>query len=109
MNTQNYNYLADCVEITIHKPLYGTFCYIRDSHLNYARKHGIPLRITVPQGTAIVTVEQWMKDAKRIEKVFLRPDEPMVLWGNSVPVTGYEQKKQEKKEVKKEPIQTSLF
>lgn len=84
MNTQNYRYLDNCVEVNIRKPLYGTFVYIREEHITYAKKHGIPLKITIPHGTFTISHDDWMKNAKRIEKVFLRPDQPMVLWGNHV-------------------------
>jgi len=89
MNNPNYNYTNNFVEINIHKPLYGTYVYIRNKHLDYAMKHEIPLKVTIPEGTYIVSdVFEWIRTGQRQEKVFLIPDKPMVLWGNHLSKMG---------------------
>jgi len=83
-NNPNYIYTPTHVKITIHKPLYGTFCYIRETHVLKALHTGRKLLIKIPQGEFERTPQDWMENSQRIEKVFLRPDEPMVLLGNHV-------------------------
>ena len=73
-------------EINIKKPLYDNFCYIYNAVLKLAIRHRRLLKIKIPQGIAIHNPRQWMKTGKRMEKVFLRPDEPMILYGNYVKI-----------------------
>lgn len=82
MSGKLYRYNTDCVEVEIKKPMYGSFVCIRDTHIKYARQRNLPLKITIPQGVFTLSVEEFMDGAKKIEKVFLIPDRPMVLWGN---------------------------
>lgn len=72
------------VEVDIKKPLYGSFCYVADKYIQIAKRFNLPLKITCPKGVGIFTADEWLKDAKMMKKVFLRPDEPMILWGNRV-------------------------
>ena len=74
------------VKVTIHKPLYGNYVNIRDKFLKEAYVKGVKLEITIPNGTAVVDPKWWIQTGKKVEQVFLRPDEPMILWGNTVPV-----------------------
>ena len=72
------------IDIYIHKPLYATFCYIRQEFIQRAIREGKQLRIKIPQGTYLIDPHDWMKNAKKMEKVFKYPDNPMILWGNHV-------------------------
>ena len=81
----------ETVDVYIHKPLYGTFCYIRDNYIQRALRESKQLRIKIPQGTYLIDPHDWMKTAKKMEKVFNFPDNPMILWGNHV----FRQSKQE--------------
>ena len=74
------------ITVDIKKPVYGNYVYIRGETLDKAIKHGVRLEIIVPNGKAIVDPAEWKRNGKRIEKIFLRPDEPMVLYGGNVPV-----------------------
>lgn len=78
------------INIEIKNPLYvhgmRPFVYISDKYIKKAKKTGKLLRIKTPFGTGIVSYKDWLTNAKFMEKVFLRPDEPMKLWGNYVPV-----------------------
>lgn len=76
----------ETVDVTIHKPLYDNFVNIRDSYLKTAIRQGKLLRVTIPQGTAVVDPKEWVTTGKKVKQVFLRPDEPMVLYGNYVPL-----------------------
>jgi len=74
------------IEVNIHKPLYDNFVNIREKYILEAINRGEPLRIIIPQGSAVVDPRWWMKNGKRVEQVFKIPDRPMVLWGNYVPL-----------------------
>jgi hypothetical protein len=74
--------------VTIRKPLYGTFCNIRESVINNAIKSGQMMLVKIPQGEAVVDPGDWKKTGKRVEQVFNFPDNPMVMWGNYVPIDG---------------------
>jgi len=76
------------IEVNIRKPVYGNFVYIRDIYLRQAIRQGCKLRITVPRGSAIVDPREWIKNGKRMEKIFKRPDQPMILYGGNVPIPG---------------------
>jgi len=72
------------IEVYIQKPVYGSFCYVRDKYLKQAKREGKLLKISCPDASCIVSWSDWLSDAKRMEKVFLQPTNPMVLYGNSV-------------------------
>lgn len=72
------------VDVEIRDPMYGTYVGIRDTYLRQAIRQGKLLRITIPDGVGIADPREWIKTGKRIEKVFLRPDEPMILYANYV-------------------------
>jgi hypothetical protein len=102
----NYQVSDTTVEIIIHKPLYGSFCYIRDLYVNNAIKYNKKLKITIPQGTFLCDPVEWKESGKQIEKVFLKPNEPMVLWGNYVvKLHGSETMADKEREV----LQSTLF
>ena len=90
------------VEVEIKKPLYGSFCYIRDIYISNAIHTHKMLRITIPQGTYDIDPNEWMATAVPMKKVFLQKDNPMTLWGNHVIKPQVQQKKPK-------PIQMSLI
>ena len=78
------------ISVNIKKPLYGNFVYINGNVITKAIEHGAWLEITIPKGRAIVDPRQWKETAIKIEKVmkkvFKFPDNPMILYGGSVPL-----------------------
>lgn len=74
------------ITITIRKPLYGTFVYLRKDILLRAIANGVKVFVKVPQGKAEIDPVKWVENGKPMKKVFLRPDEPMELLGMSVPI-----------------------
>lgn len=70
------------VSLTIKKPLFDNFVYIRESLLNKAILRNERIEVIIPAGSALIDPKIWKQTGKRMEKVFLRPDEPMVLFGN---------------------------
>lgn len=83
--------MKEYIDIRIFKPVYevdkGSFVYINEKFIKQARREGKDLRITVPRGTGTCTVAKWMKNAKKMEKIFNIPTVPMILYGNIVEVT----------------------
>lgn len=74
------------IYIKINKPLYGTYCYIRDVYIDKAIRNGVRLTIEIPQGTATVDPKWWKETGQIMKKVFKFIDNPMILYGNSVPI-----------------------
>jgi hypothetical protein len=68
------------LSINIRKPIYGNYCGIRDKYIFQSKKYHKDLRITTPLGVTTISPTKFMQGADRIEKVFLIPDRPMVLW-----------------------------
>ena len=73
-------------KVTIKKPMYGAFVYIRDRVLYDAIHDGERIQVCIPQGSAIIDPKEWIRTGKKLEKVFKIPNRPMVLWGNHVPI-----------------------
>jgi hypothetical protein len=72
--------------VTIRKPLYGNFCYIRGSIIEKAIRLGNKLRIILPHGSVVMDPNDWKKDCKMMKKVFKFVDNPMILYGNYAPI-----------------------
>ena len=76
--------------INIDKPLYNQFVYISAKVLNDTIKAKDKLTITIPQGSAVVDPYTWkinaVKNSKVMKKVFNYPDNPMVLYGGTIPL-----------------------
>ena len=72
--------------VEIRKPLHGNFCYIRESLLKQAIKDGKWLEVKVPNGVGHISPQLWMGTGKRMTKVFKYENNPMVLYGNEVPI-----------------------
>jgi hypothetical protein len=66
-------------KIVITKPLYDNYVCIREKYVDRAIKNRDQLLIEIPQGRAIHNPKDWKLTGKIMEKVFLRPDEPMRL------------------------------
>lgn len=74
------------IKVNIKKPLYGNYVYIRGSIVEKAIRLGLGLQITVPNGTATVDPLKWRNTGRIMKKVFKFKDNPMILYGNNVPV-----------------------
>lgn len=90
--------------LIIKKPLYSTFCYIRDVHLR-----GKNLRVVLPQGEAVIDCKEWIRTGKKMEKVFKIAGKPMVLWGNYVRIPGLEAVKTAEGKVEEKVVQPKLL
>lgn len=85
--------MKQTVHVTIQKPLYGTFVYVRDKYLKQAIREHTDITIHSGEYSCTVSPIRWIMDGKKLEKVFLIPDKPMVLYGNDI--LKYAEKRQE--------------
>ncbi len=95
--------------IDIKKPMFDNYVYIREETLKKAaryKKDGWKVVVRIPQGEGEIDPLEWYKNGKRMEKVFLRPNEPMVLYGGYVPIP---KAKPEKEKPLSEEDQLSMF
>ena len=70
---------------TIDKPLSGTYVAIYDKYINQAIRLHTKMKVCITGiGCEIVDPYKWKETGKRIEKEFLIPGVPMILYGNTV-------------------------
>lgn len=74
------------IKVNIRKPLYGAFVYVDARLVEKAIREKALLEIAIPQGRGIVDPIEWKKTGKIMKKVFKFPENPMILYGNSVPL-----------------------
>jgi len=68
------------INVDIKKPIYGNYVGVRELYIWKAKREHKMLRITTPNGTTTISPTRYLEGATRIEKVFLIPDRPMVLY-----------------------------
>ena len=68
------------ISVEIKKPIYANYVGIREKYIRMAQKYHEDLRITTPNGVTTISPTRYLQGADRIEKVFLIPDRPMVLY-----------------------------
>lgn len=74
------------ITVDIKKPLFDyeevDFVYIRDKYIREAKRKNKFLKIITPKGVHYTSPQDWLKNCKKINKVFKFPDKPMKLVGN---------------------------
>lgn len=75
--------------IIIRKPIFATQCAIREKILMEAYKRGKMLLVECPDGQEFVSPATWMNEGKKISKVFLQPDNPMILFQRAVKLASH--------------------
>ena len=73
------------LEVFIKKSLNDNYVFIRREILTTAIRNGNKLKVIIPGGEEIINPTKWLK-GKKIEKIFKRPDEPMILFGGKVAI-----------------------
>lgn len=68
----------------IRQPIYGTNVAIREKILTDAIKRNKRIIVQCPHGEQIIDPKTWKKTAKKISKVFLIPDRPMILYQGNI-------------------------
>lgn len=85
------------------KPIYGSTFSIYDKWLKIAKRKNMTIIAKSEFGTATYTVDEWLKGAKKIEKVHNFPDNPMIMYSRSILPDIKKRDKRKKLEAKKEP------
>lgn len=67
----------------VEPPIAGMF-YIRDKWLKKAKETKKKIVLEYNGEKYVATYKEWMKGAKKMEKVFLIKEQPMVLFGNYI-------------------------
>lgn len=70
--------------VHIKKPIYGHCVAINRAIIQAAITNGRLLVVSCPGASEVIPPRAWVNRARRIEKVFRRPDEPMVLYQATV-------------------------
>ena len=84
------------------KPLYGSFFGIWDKWLQYPYKHIV---VNTPFGKATFkNAADYKKQAKRIERYYKNPNEPMIFYGMSFLPLIKEREERKKEEEAKEKV-----
>jgi len=84
----------------LYKPIYGSFYAIWEKWLKIAKERNLHIVIYTKEGKSTFTYSSYMKGAKRLERYFKNPDEPMIFWGRDfLPEV---KKRQERKKKEKE-------
>ena len=65
---------------TLMKPIYGSRYFVWDYYILKALKQKRMLRVNTSEGSMICDPKELLK-GERMEKVFLKPEEPMILYG----------------------------
>lgn len=72
------------IRIKIEEPPIAGVFYIRDKWLDKAKRFNKKIVLEYEGQIYITSYKEWMKGAKKMEKVFLIPDRPMLLWGQYI-------------------------
>jgi len=66
----------------LRKAIYGSFYGVWDKWLKIATKRGLKLVVHTNEGTATFeNAKEYLRGAKRLERYYKNPNEPMVFWG----------------------------
>ena len=66
----------------LYKPIYGSFYGIWSKWIDIATKRGLKLVVHTNEGTSTFeSAKEYLKGAKRLERYYKNPNEPMVFWG----------------------------
>ena len=79
----------------IDKPIYGTCVAINEKILDMAAFFKVKLKIICPGAEEVVDPKEFKKQARRIEKVFRFPDDPMILYQKSIGLPQPEQREKQ--------------
>ena len=94
---------STAVILELHKPIYNSFYAIWDRWLNIAKKRNLNIVVKTKFGTSTYTYASYMDGAKRMERYYKNPDEPMVFYGRSLmpDVTKRDKRKKIEKKLEK--------
>jgi hypothetical protein len=94
----------------LRKAIYGSFYGVWDKWLKIATKRGLKLVVHTNEGTATFeSAKEYLKGAKRLERYYKNPNEPMVFWSMSFLPEVLKRDKRKKAEKKEEAKQQNLI
>jgi len=70
--------------VELHKPIYDSYYGIWDKWLRIARDHKLNIVVKTKFGTSTYTYSSYMSGARRMERYYKNPNEPMIFYGRSV-------------------------
>ena len=66
----------------LYKPIFGSFYSIWDKWIKIAEQRGLKLVVNTNEGTSTFeSAKEYLRGAKRLERYYKNPNEPMVFWG----------------------------
>jgi hypothetical protein len=93
----------------LYKPIYGSCYAIWDKWIKLADRRGLKLVVNTNEGTSTFkSAKEYLKGAKRLERYYKNPNEPMVFWSMSFLPEVLKRDKRKKTE-KKETQQQNLI
>lgn len=93
----------------LYKPIYGSCYAIWDKWIKLADRRGLKLVVNTNEGTSTFkSAKEYLKGAKRLERYYKNPNEPMVFWSMSFLPEVLKRDKRKKAE-KKETQQQNLI
>jgi len=70
---------------SLYKPIFGSFYGVWDKWIKIAEKRGLKLVINTNEGTSTFeSAKEYLKGAKRLERYYKNPNEPMVFYGRGL-------------------------
>jgi hypothetical protein len=93
----------------LYKPIYGSCYAIWDKWIKLADRRGLKLVVNTNEGTSTFeNAKEYLRGAKRLERYYKNPNEPMVFWSMSFLPEVLKRDKRKKAE-KKETQQQNLI
>jgi hypothetical protein len=86
----------------LQKPIYGSFYAIWDKWLKIAKKNNLRIVVFTKEGISTFTYESYIRGAKKLERYYKNPNEPMIFWGKDfLPAVKEREKRKRQEKIKK--------
>lgn len=101
---------SNTIIFDLYKPIYGSCYAIWDKWIKLADRRGLKLVVNTNEGTSTFkSAKEYLKGAKRLERYYKNPNEPMVFWSMSFLPEVLKRDKRKKAEKKEEAKQQNLI
>jgi hypothetical protein len=92
----------------LEKPIYGSFYAIWQKWLDIAKERNLNIVVNTKEGTATYTYKTYMDGAKKLERYYKNPNEPMIFYGRDV-LPDIKKREERKKVEKKIEVSGGLW
>jgi len=92
----------------LEKPIYGSFYAIWDKWLKIAKERNLNIVVNTKEGTATYTYKSYMDGAKKLERFYKNPNEPMIFYGKDI-LPDIKKREERKKVEKKIEVSGGLW